>query len=380
MIRVLIVEDDDLVRESFRRALIRMGYEVTQAENGRAATEMFEHGAYDVVITDLEMPDMDGLTFLREVRRHDLDVPVIIVTGAPTLDTAQKAVEFGAFRYITKPPSKGELDEALDRAVRLHELARMRRRALDLVQEGGHALGDRASLEARFGLAIAGVRMAFQPIVSLREHRVMGYEALVRTAEPTLARPDHFLDAAQRLGRLYDLGRVIRARTAQAAQALPNDTRLFVNIHAGDLFDEDLTLLSAPLSGLAHRITLELTERSSLREGADVLGRLARLRKLGFHLAVDDLGAGYAGLSSLALVDPEVVKMDMSLIRDVDRSPPKQEVVRSMARLCGELGMELIVEGVETAVERDTLVALGCDLMQGYLFARPAFEFAAVAV
>jgi EAL domain-containing protein (putative c-di-GMP-specific phosphodiesterase class I) len=380
MTRVLVVEDDELVRESFARALKRQGHEVDQAENGRAASEMFEHGAYDVVITDLEMPDMDGLTFLREVRRFDLDVPVIIVTGAPTLDSAQKAVEFGAFRYITKPPGKGELEEAIQRALRMHELARMRRKALDLVQETGHALGDRASLESRFAVATASLRMAFQPIVSLAQLQVIGYEALLRTSEPTLARPDHFIDAAQRLGRLHDLGRVIRARTAQAARELPQDARLFVNLHANDLFDEDLVLPSAPLSALAQRITLEVTERASLRQGADVMGRLALLRALGYHLAVDDLGAGYAGLSSLAIIDPEVVKLDMSLIRDVDRTPAKQEVIRSMARLCRELGMELIVEGVETASERDTLAGLGCDLMQGYLFARPTFGFEALAL
>ena len=125
----------------------------------------------------------------------------------------------------------------------------------------------------------------------------------------------------------------------------------------------------------AHQVTLELTERTSLHGAADLRARLDALRSMGFRLAVDDLGAGYAGLSSLAIVAPEVVKIDMSLVRDVDKSASKQEVIRSMTRLASDLGMELIVEGVETAGERDVLASLGCDLMQGYFFARPGPGF-----
>jgi EAL domain-containing protein (putative c-di-GMP-specific phosphodiesterase class I) len=259
--------------------------------------------------------------------------------------------------------------------VRFHELARLRRLALSLVEKEGHALGDRASLEARFASACASARIAWQPIISLRDRRVIGYEALLRTGEPTLIRPDHFIDAAARLGRLNDLGRLARARTAADTVNAPPDTTFFVNVHASDLKDDELILPSSPLTKLASRVTLELTERASLHDAGDVRGRLDALRSLGFRLAVDDLGAGYAGLSSLAVVDPEVVKIDMSLVRDVDSNAAKQEVIRSMTRLAGDLGMDIIVEGVETAAERDTLSTLGCDLMQGYLFARPGFGF-----
>jgi EAL domain-containing protein (putative c-di-GMP-specific phosphodiesterase class I) len=375
--KLLLVEDDDLVRESFRRTLVRLGYDVVQAINGRAAIEEFNRCAYDSIVTDLDMPDMDGLSFLRELRRVDLDVPVIIVTGSPSLDSAIEAVEYGAFRYLTKPPAHGALAEAVARAIKMHELARLRRRALTLVEQSGHSLGDRASLEARFAMAMTGARMAFQPIISWVDQKLVGYEALLRTSEPTLARPDHFLDAAVQLGRLHDLGRMVRTRTAQAAQQLPGGLRLFVNLHASDLLDEDLTLASAPLSALAGRITLELTERTQLQDNAELRGRLAALRALGYRMAVDDLGAGYAGLSSLSLIDPEVVKLDMSLVRSVEDSPAKQGVIRSITRLCVDLRMELVVEGVETAAERDTLAGLGCDLMQGYLFGRPAFGFEA---
>jgi EAL domain-containing protein (putative c-di-GMP-specific phosphodiesterase class I) len=96
---------------------------------------------------------------------------------------------------------------------------------------------------------------------------------------------------------------------------------------------------------------------------------------MGFRIAVDDLGAGYAGLTSFAMLEPELVKLDMTLVRDIDRSPTKQKLVRSVAGLCKELGMMVVGEGVETAAERDVLISCGCDLLQGYLFAKPDRPF-----
>jgi EAL domain-containing protein (putative c-di-GMP-specific phosphodiesterase class I) len=124
---------------------------------------------------------------------------------------------------------------------------------------------------------------------------------------------------------------------------------------------------------------LEVTERSSLGGLDDVQARVAELRKLGFRIAIDDLGAGYAGLTSFALLEPEIVKIDMTLTRGIDKSAVKQKLVSSLTGLCREMNMTIVTEGVETAAERDTLVGLGCDLLQGYLFAKPGRPFPAVS-
>jgi EAL domain-containing protein (putative c-di-GMP-specific phosphodiesterase class I) len=99
---------------------------------------------------------------------------------------------------------------------------------------------------------------------------------------------------------------------------------------------------------------------------------------MGFRIAIDDLGAGYAGLTSFALLEPEIVKLDMTLVRDVHLNSTKQKLVRSMTQLAHDMGMMVVGEGVETAAERDALVNLGCDLLQGYLFAKPNMAFPAV--
>jgi EAL domain-containing protein (putative c-di-GMP-specific phosphodiesterase class I) len=121
---------------------------------------------------------------------------------------------------------------------------------------------------------------------------------------------------------------------------------------------------------------LEVTERSSLDRVNDVKGRAQALRNIGFKLAIDDLGAGYAGLSSFSQLEPDIAKLDMSLIRDIDASPQKQSIVRSMVSVCrDELGVQVVCEGVETPAERNMLEALGSETQQGYLFGRPHAQF-----
>jgi EAL domain-containing protein (putative c-di-GMP-specific phosphodiesterase class I) len=159
--------------------------------------------------------------------------------------------------------------------------------------------------------------------------------------------------------------------------ALPpalSTTLVFVNLHAQDLLDPQLFSPEAPLSAFAYRIVLEITERTPLEEIPDVLARIGRLRAMGYRIALDDLGAGYAGLSTFAQLEPEVVKLDMALVRQVEKSRTKRHIIASMVQLCEKLNIHVIAEGIETIAERDVLLALGCQLLQGYYFGRPNRE------
>ncbi len=227
------------------------------------------------------------------------------------------------------------------------------------------------ALESAFQRAIDTIWLAYQPIVSWSDRRIIGWEALLRADEPTLADPLSLLALAERLGRIWDVGRTARARAADAAASLPPGTVLFVNLHAHDIRDDDLYQPQSPLSKVAHRVVLELTERASLEGIVDLEARIARLRRLGFKIAVDDLGAGYAALSVFAQLSPEIVKIDMGIVRDVHKSATKARVIRSLADMCRDMSVHMIVEGVETIEEQQKVVELGCDLLQGYLFAKP---------
>jgi len=136
---------------------------------------------------------------------------------------------------------------------------------------------------------------------------------------------------------------------------------------------------ASPLAAIAPRVVLEITERASLDGVREAKARIHALRELGFRIAIDDLGAGYAGLTSFAMLEPEFVKLDLSLVRDVHASAVKQKLVGSMTALCKDMGIAVIAEGIESAHERDCLLGLGCELLQGYLIARPGRAFPEVS-
>jgi EAL domain-containing protein (putative c-di-GMP-specific phosphodiesterase class I) len=377
---VLLVDDEPTIVRGFARILTSAGFSVQIAHDGREAADLARGMSFDAIVSDIAMPEMNGLQLLRSVREHDLDVPVILMTGGPAVESAVQAMEYGALRYLIKPVESKQLEEVVARATRLHQMAKIKREALELFRLEGKHLGDRAGLEVRFANALKTLWLAFQPIVSWANKSVVAYEALVRNEEPTLRAPPDLFEAAERLGRLRELGQIIRDRVAQTLIDIPIEAEVFVNVHALELDDDSLFDPSAPLSAFAKRVVLEITERAPLDKIKDANARVAQLRSMGYRIAVDDLGAGYAGLTSFAHLEPEVVKVDMSLIRGLDQSPTKQKLLRSIVGLCRDLEIKMIAEGIETVEERDTLVRLGGDLCQGYLFARPGRAFPPIKI
>ena len=367
----MVVDDDGGLRRAVMRLLRRAGFEVVGVESGAGAIAALEAAAFDVVVSDVHMPHGSGLDLLREVRRVDLDIPIILVTGDPSVAAASTAVEYGAFRYLTKPVDSDALIKAAQHAARVCATARLHREVLSA--SALHAsLTDRSGLEARFEQAIDDMWMVFQPIVDAKSGALFGVEALMRSSEPSIPTPLALLDAATQLGRLGTLGRKVRALAAAAFANRDDGATLFVNLHPEDLLDFELVELTSPLSAFAPRVILEVAERASIASSPNLTERIARLRHLGFRIAVDDIGAGYSSLSSFTELTPELVKLDMSMVRDVHKSALKQRTVRALCELCHEIGTIVVGEGVETREERDALVHLGCDLLQGYLVGRPS--------
>jgi EAL domain-containing protein (putative c-di-GMP-specific phosphodiesterase class I) len=361
--RVLVADDEIQILRAYSRVLEHAGYEVTVASTGGEANKLVEDDRFDVLFADIAMPEMTGLELLRRAHRVTPSLPVVLVTGSPAVETAMEAIEYSVYRYLVKPVDPTELVAIAEKATLLHRMLELRRDTRDIE--------DLAALSSSFESALARIWMAFQPIVR-PDGTVFGYEALLRSDEPALPHPGAMLDAAERLGRLHDLGRVVRQRATSAFSKADLSTSLFVNVHTRDLLDDWLLSPTSPLVAIAPRVVLEITERASLSDVKDLRARLNTLRDLGFRIAIDDLGAGYAALTSFPLLEPDIVKIDMSLVRDIDSQPMKRKLVKSMTSLCREMKIEVVGEGVETNEEREVLVDLGCDLLQGYLIARPA--------
>lgn len=239
------------------------------------------------------------------------------------------------------------------------------------------ATNELRDLEDKLNRCIATLAMHFQPIVHASTRARFGYEALMRATDKSLPHPGAILDAAERLERIPALGRAVRAATTKViANAPPERGVFFINLHLLDLFDKQLTSPFSPLAKVASRCVLEITERTSLEGQLDLRFRVAELRELGFRIAIDDLGGGHARMGTFSPLDTDFVKLDMSLVRDVDKHLMKQRLIRSVTELCRQQGTMVIGEGVETEAEAKVLVDLGCDFLQGYLIARPLPPFA----
>ena len=372
--RVLVADDDPAVGRSLQRVLGSAGFEVVVVPDGNAAVEELKTRGFEVVLSDIHMPGTSGVELLSLVCVYDLDVPVILMTGEPEVDTAVEAIDLGAMGYLRKPLDPERVVAKVQRAARLASLAKVKREALaELGVPGQQA--DLAGLQASFERALPTLWSAFQPIVAVSQRRVIGYEALMRSREGTLPDPTAVIGAAERLGRVEELGRLIRGRVALAARAAPSGALLFVNVHPRELLDPELASSDAPLAPFADRLVLEVTERRALDEVRDLERRISLLRFMGCRVAVDDLGAANAGLASFARLEPEFVKLDVSLVRGLHTSPARQRLVRAMTDLGADMGTRVIAEGVETGDELRQLVALGCDLMQGFYFSPPGEGF-----
>ncbi|MDH5234713.1 MAG: EAL domain-containing response regulator [Gemmatimonadota bacterium] len=382
--RVLFVDDDVDVLRTSALILERAGFDVATATNGADALEALDAAArkgrdgtppFSVVVSDILMEGMSGLDLLRAVRLRFPDLPVVMVTGGPTIATAIEAMNEGAHRYLMKPVPTAQLVGTVTRAALLFDLARVKREALAMQGLWNLPMGERTQLDAAFSRALDSLYMVYQPIVSMTTRRTVGYEALVRTHEAQMQEPGVLFDTASLLARESELSRRIYTSVAERAREIRPELLLFVNVHPPDLLDPSLYGDGSPLAEHAGRVVLEMTERASLDRLGDLGPAVTDLRRLGYRVAVDDLGTGYAGLSSFTHFGPDFVKLDRSLVTGIDRNPTKARVVHAMYSLCADLGMAVISEGVETPAEREALRPLGADFLQGYLFARPTEDF-----
>lgn len=364
--RILVVDDEPEPLRAIARILRHAGYTVTTSDDAQTALRGLSRGHFDAVVSDISMPGLDGISLLRGVRGIDPEVPVILLTGVPAIETAMQALDHGAYKYMVKPVNPEQLLEVAARAVRLASLRRgdveqMPASARLFYPTDGHATMKRA---------LEHLRLVFQPIVR-RDGSLFAYEALMRCSMPETVSPDTLIEMATNLNSLKELGRRARGLAAASfSSQQPVDT-LFVNIHPTELQDDELLDPQGALLRHARQVVLEITERASVRNISNLQQRMDELRAAGYRIAIDDLGAGYSGLTSFVLLEPDIVKLDMTLVRDVHRQEVKQRLVRSVTKLCAELDITVVAEGVETCEERAVLMDLGCNLFQGYLIARP---------
>jgi EAL domain-containing protein (putative c-di-GMP-specific phosphodiesterase class I) len=217
--------------------------------------------------------------------------------------------------------------------------------------------------------------IVYQPLVRLDDMSIFAYEALARCSHEQLRNPHVLFNVAEQGDRVWPLSRRLRKLAVTPEVELPSGALLFVNLHPSDFEDPQLLEPEEHILALADRLVLEVTERAAIGDFNTFRANIDKLRALGLRVAIDDLGSGYAALSAAAELDPEFIKFDMTLIRDIDQSPIRQNLVRNMVAFAVEAGAQVVAEGVETEAELNTVRDLGCHLVQGFLLARPAPPF-----
>ncbi len=213
------------------------------------------------------------------------------------------------------------------------------------------------------------VYVDYHPIVIASTKEIFGYEALARGKMRTLRSPEVMFDVADEADLIWELSRLCRARALEGMNTrLAPGELLFINVDPHDFADPAFTEqeVTDPT-----RVVIEITERTAIKDYPKFRDRLKAFRDMGYRFAVDDAGSGYAGLGSIANLEPDFIKLDISLISAIDTNFIKQNLVQTMVRFAEDHGAQVIAEGVERAEEFKTVQELGVHLVQGFYLHRP---------
>ncbi len=286
--------------------------------------------------------------------------------------SVEKALSSGAQDYVRKPFEGIELTLRVRNVLATRSAVVELRRSRSLLRErldvfepelsGGAADTTRDQIAGV--IANDEVQIATQPVVDMRDGAVVGAEALSRFPTDSLRSPAAWFTSADRLGMSVELERYTLGK---ALALLPRfeDQFLAVNVSPG------MVLAGLPDGHDWSRVVVELTEHTPVEDYAALNRALAPLRAQGVRLAVDDTGAGFASLRHILDLQPDIIKLDIAIIRDIDRDPRRAAIAGMMTQFAHDQDTLVIAEGVETAGERDTLLGLGARWGQGYFFGRP---------
>lgn len=225
-------------------------------------------------------------------------------------------------------------------------------------------------------LTLPEFSFAFQPIVDVVEREIVSYEALIRGLG---MQPAYQILQQVPVSAMHTFDQGARVKAIQLASRLGLDRQLNLNFLPQGLDASAVAILTTiEAAEGAHlsleQVVLEVTEGEIIDDQAQFATLINEYRGLGVKVSIDDFGAGYSGLNLLADFQPDQIKLDMKLIRGIDRSGPRQAIVRAIVQVSDDLGIDVLAEGVESVAEYRWLANQGIRLFQGYLFAKPAFE------
>jgi EAL domain-containing protein (putative c-di-GMP-specific phosphodiesterase class I)/CheY-like chemotaxis protein len=377
-LHVLILEDHPFQQMYARELVASLGISnITTARDGSDAFEKIRGNPMpvDIVICDLKMEGMDGIEFIRHVATEKLAKAVILASALD--DDLQRSVEDMARAYgvtvlgrLDKPIARDDLQALIEGYAELSQS-----RARDGVDGPPISVEDiRQALKQRQFVPW------FQPRINAQDRALQGVEALARWLHPehgTIG-PDRFIPLVETHELMNEFTRVIMLQAMEQGrrwQLAGLQVPVSVNFSVTTLQDTDMAAIIRNIAVGAgmppKQVTVEVTETGVADNFAAVLETLTRLRMYGFSLSIDDYGTGYSSMRQLSQIPFTEVKIDRAFISRVDSIPKNRAIVNSTLNLARELNLNTVAEGVETEAELTALKTMGCDLIQGFIIARP---------
>lgn len=336
-----------------------------------------------VLLLDLSPLEQAGYEVLWDLRarlpRGEF-LPVLVLTADVSSEARERAMLAGANDFLSKPLDRVEVLQRVRNLIELHALYQgVRHQNRDLQDELDRERADRRTeqiererLEWLVTEAIAGrkIRMEFQPIFDLASCEIVAVEALARFESVPPRGPDVWFAEAHRVGLGLELELAAVALALAHLDELPEHQLLSVNVSPDTVAAPEFTELLASAPG--HRLLVELTESTVIGDYPTLLASIDSARRRGVRIAVDDAGAGYAGLQQIIRLRPDVIKLDRSIIEGIDRDPVRRALATSLVAFGHDTSSAIVAEGIEEAAELATLQQLGVTWGQGYLLGRPA--------
>jgi EAL domain-containing protein (putative c-di-GMP-specific phosphodiesterase class I) len=377
-ISVLIADDEPALRGALAELLgqedqVRI---VGTAGDADEAIELAFSSTPDIALIDVKMPAGGGPRAAREIIRVSPSTRVIALSAFEDRPTVLEMLRAGAVGYLVKGTAAEEIVDSIARVMQggtslstevvsgiVAELTSQLKRQ-EIAEE---ELEQRRSQIHRF-LSGEGLTMAFQPILELQTGSMVGVEALARFRSLALRAPNEwFAEAVQlELGVQLELATIREAM--RTLSKIPEDVYLSLNASPRAAMSPELPSV---LGELAPRIVVEITEHEAIADYGDLMQALAALRLAGVRIAIDDAGAGFASLRHTLQIAPDIVKVDISLVRDIDKDRGRRALASALISFSEEMEMEIIAEGIETKAELDTLLELGVPYGQGFFLAKP---------
>jgi EAL domain-containing protein (putative c-di-GMP-specific phosphodiesterase class I)/ActR/RegA family two-component response regulator len=375
--KILIIDDNRDLCEFIAAAADVFGWECKTTSTPGAFLESLTPDT-TLILLDLMIPEMDGIELLRLLGQQKCSSGIVLMSGVgkrilETADELAQSLGLHIVGHLQKPFELAELEAMM---------ARPHQRPAAPVRTSG--IKERTlipDVDLRLAIRRNEFILHYQPQIEIATGKVVGMEALVRWQHPdgSLVFPDQFIARIEAMGWIDDLGWLVTKRAcaemAQFADPTGNLPAISINVSVHSLLDlsfpDTLMEIAGQFGVPAEKITVEITETGLIKELSKTLDVLTRLRMKSVQISIDDFGTGYSMMQQLRRIPATELKIDKSFVRDMHANDGDRIIVQKTIEIGHELGMKVVVEGVETPEQLHFMRQSGCDMAQGYFFTRP---------